>query len=178
MDNLLAKFGGNDPWEFNYEVEREIMLEMIRKIPKNTQSQSAVEKLVEGSDDGLSEEEALADEEEEDRISGDDDVSRSTSSSKQVRFSSGLPPSRQSRFGPEEDEEASSMYSMPPHTDQTVLRRGSATTSGFRRRQVSRLMSLQETPQGRLPMKAMNGSVPVSRHSLDKTKVVGGVVLR
>lgn len=60
-------------------------------------------------------------------------------SMKQVRFSPSMPPSRQSRYGPDDDE-----YTSIGGSDQSLL---TGSTSSFRRRQVSRLMSLQETPR-------------------------------
>ena len=37
MGNLLAKYGGTDPWEFVYEVEREVMLHHIREAAEKSQ---------------------------------------------------------------------------------------------------------------------------------------------
>lgn len=85
----------------------------------------------------------------------------------QVRFSSNLPPTRQSRFGPEDEEDQQKMVS--PENQQ--LLRGSAASHGFRsihtlllcvpvhtlanvnshycrRRQIHRLMSLQTDTRG------------------------------
>lgn len=46
----------------------------------------------------------------------------------QVRFSSNLPPTRQTRFGPEDEEEQQRMVS----TENQQLLRGSAASQGFR----------------------------------------------
>jgi len=99
--------------------------------------------------------------------------------SKQVRFSSGLPPTRQSRYGPEDGEEGPEFSSLPTlhqqNPDQSVLRKGSASSTGFRRRQVSRLMSLQE-PVGH---SESNGRISTSRQSAaDKAFVMGGLQIR
>ncbi len=160
VDNLLTKFGGNDPWEFDFDVEKKAMLKLLREATRDSNRQIANRDEIE-----LSETEEFHDEESDENGRG---------SSKQVRFSSGLPPTRQSRFGPENGEEGVEFSSLPP--DQSVLRRGSASSTGFRRRQVSRLMSLQEPIQA--SNREANGVHPVRQSAAsDKPFIVGGVQL-
>ena len=74
----------------------------------------------------------------------------------QVRFSSNLPPTRQSRFGPNDGERV--QFHSP---NNATLAKGSVAETGFRRRQVSKLMNLQTDPhQGRR-------SLPPRHHSMD-----------
>ena len=164
VDNLLVKFGGNDPWEFDFDVEKKEMLKQLRNACKDTNKQLA------NVDVELSDAEEFHDEESDEG---------EKQASKQVRFSSGLPPTRQSRYGPEDVEEGPEFSSLPSlrhqNPDQSVLRKGSASSTGFRRRQVHRLMSLQE-PIGH---SEANGAVSSSRQSAsDKTFVVGRVQIR
>lgn len=191
-DNLLKKFGGNDPWEYVYEVEKKIMLKQIREVAGETQPKAtpAVTNHDHWSDDDdmrdiLEEDET----EDQDGDSGDGaqsvpSIGPEEESLKQVRFSSGLPPSRQSRYGADDEEFYSISVASP---EQASLKKGSATASGFRRRQVTKLMSLQESPRGGIPAtrdKEMNGSLPVSRsprRSVDMAEgvtTVGDVLLR
>ncbi len=95
-----------------------------------------------------------------------------------MSFSGGLPPTRQSRYGDDEE-----VRSVSP--DQRLLQGGSGRS--FRRRQVSRLMSLQENKKPSLLDNAesasLNGSLPVlRRYSADPGTVgvttIGDVMLR
>ncbi len=97
-----------------------------------------------------------------------------------MSFSGGLPPSRQSRYG--DDEEV-----RPVSPDQRILQGGSGR--GFRRRQVSRLMSLQDNKKfsplddSAESVIASNGSLPIlRRHSADpgamSVATIGDVMLR
>ena len=54
-----------------------------------------------------------------------------------MRFAGGQPPSRQSRYGNDEDSDISK------YKDKALLK-GSSISAGYRRRQVNRLMSLQQ----------------------------------
>ena len=97
---------------------------------------------------------------------------------KQVRFSSTSPPSRQSRYGGDEEDAYSSLGG---GNDQSLLKKGSATSQGFRRRQVTRLMSLQESPEKE--PKERNGSLPVlglnrEFESTEPGVPVGDIILR
>ena len=58
-----------------------------------------------------------------------------------MRFAAGLPPTRQSRFGGEEEE---SVY-RPCSPKEAQLLRGSAISPNYRRRQVNRLMNMQQS---------------------------------
>lgn len=179
--NLLTKFGGLDTWEYVYEVERENLLKLLQQVTGRTGAQP---ELAEDSMKDLPQEEPLAasnngakyDSEgtfDTGEISPDGSV-------KQVRFSSNTPPSRQSRFGGDEDD----TYSSLGGSDHSLLKKGSATALGYRRRQVTRLMSLQESPREKeLPQKERNGSLPAG--SLDRQfeatgpgVAVGDVILR
>ena len=166
-DNLLVKFGGSDPWEFDYDVEKKVMLKLMRDNCKDSDKQ-----LVNWDEVELSDTEEFHEEE------SDEGDRQASTNGKQVRFSSGLPPTRQSRYGPEDGEEGMEYSSLPSlRHDQSVLRKGSASSSGFRRRQVSRLMSLQEPSHGHTADREANGSVPGNRQT-DKPLLVGGVQLR
>lgn len=170
-DNLLVRFGGTDPWEFDFDVEKKVMLKLLRDACKDGDR-----KLVNWDEVELSEDEAFHDED------SDEGERYPLSNGKQVRFSSGLPPTRQSRYGPENGEEGIEFSSLPNiRQDQSMLRKGSASSSGFRKRQVSRLMSLQEYPQGHsADSREENGRVPVGRQAApDKPfYIVGGIQLR
>ena len=124
-------------------------------------------------------------EEEEEEVMVSDDFARNglgeagwsqdeaaDGSTKQVRFSPSIPPSRQSRYGPDDDESFVSIGG----PDQSLLKTGSM--SSVRRRQVSRLMSLQETPREMESIGAQrNGSVP-NLESTMETVSVGDILLR
>ena len=60
-----------------------------------------------------------------------------------MRFSAGLPPTRQSRYGP--DDEENPYHSRYPNESQ--LLRGSAVSPNYRRRQVNRLLERTSSPQ-------------------------------
>ena len=55
-----------------------------------------------------------------------------------VRFAPGQPPSRQSRYGSQED------VDMPTRSVDSQIRKGTAASPGYRRRQVNKLMSSQK----------------------------------
>ena len=169
-DNLLKKFGGDDQWEFDYDVEKVEMLRLLREhgitdenemkdIPDEVEENSYIQGAVEtgGASGGQASEGSL----------------------KQVRFSSGLPPTRQSRYGNDDKDP----YASLSNSEQSILNKGSAISSGFRRRQVSRLMSLQETPQEK-GLFEVSESLPVGsprRHSVPlevESMAVGDVMLR
>lgn len=101
----------------------------------------------------------------------------SESGVKQVRFSANMPSTRQSRFGTDEENSISSVSSV----DQSVLRKGSATSAGFRRRQVTRLMSLQDSSP-REKERERHGSLPVipnvDRQFEGGVVTVGDVIIR
>lgn len=177
--NLLTKFGGLDTWEYVYEVERADMLKLIQEAEERKGAQSES-----GDDDttGLPQEEASA--VSDDAVKYDSDGAWSQEdvgaegNVKQVRFSSTSPPSRQSRYGGDEEEN----YSSIGGSDQSLLKKGSATSLGFRRRQVTRLMSLQESPQEKEP-RERNGSLPAlgleqQFESTEPEVSVGDVILR
>ena len=102
---------------------------------------------------------------------------------KHVRFSSGLPPTRQSRFGA--DNEGTDLQTAS--LDRRMLQKGSAAGNGFRRRQVSRLMSLQSPPKGAQESGMIegvgNGSLPALRRqsepvSSTSVTTIGNIMLR
>ena len=135
-----------------YEVEREVMLRQIREVEDESQSRA-------GSETGDEDVKELPedDEVEESMVSYDqsngasynaewdqEETPESASSTKQVRFSTNIPPSRQSRYGTEEE---ASINSLRSSAEQSMLKKGTASSSGFRRRQVTRLMNSQENPR-------------------------------
>lgn len=179
--NLLTKFGGLDTWDYVYEVEREAMLKLLQEAEerKGAQSESGEDDTTE-----LPQEEALA--VSDDAVKYDSEGASGTGLSqeeegnvKQVRFSSTSPPSRQSRFGGDEEDS----YCSVGGSDQSLLKKGSATSLGFRRRQVTRLMTLQESSQEKEPRES-NGSLPAvlgMEQQLESTEPgvsVGDVILR
>ena len=146
------------------------MLRMIREVQGETQSGAGSE------DDTPPEEEMLSLEGPVQNGSGAyyngaHDAEGAEGNLKQVRFSSSIPPSRQSQYGAEDEEN-----SFGGGQDQAVLRKGSATSTGFRRRQVTRLMSLQEDPRDKTPSleRERNGSLPIN--ILERPGTSGGVV--
>lgn len=169
--NLLTKYGGSDTWEFVYEVERKNMLGLLEQAESQIGARS--DDLAKGSPH----DEAVSEVSEGVGWSQDESV-------KQVRFSSNVPPTRQSRYGSDDEESFGNNVS---GSDQSLLKKGSATALGFRRRQVTRLMSLQEQgshdkePEveatGR-ETRSLNGSI-LSTAELDSSTVaVGDVILR
>lgn len=129
-DQLLEKFGGTDTWEFDYVVEKE----RIKNLALSADCTRVKAEVT--NNDELFPEDTIEDKSES--FPGEQSVQQG---GRQVRFSGGLPPTRQSRFG--HDDEV--VKTRPISPQQQVLQAGSATSHGFRRRQVSRLMSLQET---------------------------------
>lgn len=180
-NNLLTKFGGNDPWEFVYEVEKANMLKMMREVLDETQSEA-------GSEEGGSDEVKDIPGEEGLEVGGEESQEEelgSEGSVKQVRFSSNMPPVRNSRYADDEE----NVYNTPPAgSAQSVLRKGSATSSGFRKRQVTRLMSLQEDTREkegveRISSRERGASLPVGSlqrqfESMEGGVAVGDVLLR
>lgn len=181
--NLLTKFGGLDTWEFVYEVENEEMLKLIRESER-----TGAREIAEDSMKELPQEAPLA--ASSDTIKYDSDGACDTAWSqedmgadenvKQVRFSANTPPSRQSRHGGDEED----AYSSIGGSDHSLLKKGSATSLGYRRRQVTRLMSLQENPREKeVPMRERNGSLPTESlerefESTGPGVAVGDIVLR
>ena len=183
-DQLLVKFGGNDTWEFDYAVEKERL--------HNLALSAFNKKKEKETNDDLFQDDILEEEEGESIQSQQAEEERG----RQVRFSAGLPPTRQSRFGHDDD----ILEARSTSPEQQLLQKGSATSRGFRRRQVSRLMSLQESKdrrsgtgiqravtlmedEGEEPG-AMNGTPPsIRRHSADPSlsgsvATLGSVMLR
>ena len=76
----------------------------------------------------------------------------------QVRFAPGLPPTHQSRYGSEEEE---SLY-RPRSPKEAQLLRGSAVSPNYRRRQVNRLINMQQTS-----LEQRNSPSQSPNHSLD-----------
>lgn len=185
--NLLAKFGGLDTWEYVYEVERENLLKLLQQVNERTGAQPEARQPEAGVDNmtALPEEEALAVSDDAVKYDSDGDTGWSQEevgadgSVKQVRFSSNTPPSRQSRYGNDEEDS----YGSIGGSDQSLLKKGSATSLGFRRRQVTRLMSLQESPQEPKEPRERNGSLPAGSlerqyESTGPGVAVGDVILR
>lgn len=120
---LLKKFGGENSWEYDFDVERApMMVEMEPVWTEEWYASGLPSDLVDGEGGG------------------------GNGGKKQVHFSAGLPPTRQSRYGTDEDEQTSASAAHSPK--QRVLAKGTAGASGFRRRQVSKLMSLQSQTSG------------------------------
>lgn len=157
------KFGGTNPWQFDFEAERDLFQSYIKKVlgddfntPKSSHSQAL-------------------------EANHDEFPSSGKAGGKQVRFSSGLPPTRQSRFG--SDNEGRSLQTAS--LDRKMLQKGSASGNGFRRRQVSRLMSLQHGSHesGQTKDSVENGSVPTARRQSEpvtssNVTTIGDIMLR
>ena len=171
-NNLLTKFGGNDPWVFNYDTEKAAMTDLYQR---SVMIAERDERPAGEADNVIMSEEAVEDVDQS-PVDVNEPVGVSRDNSKQVRFSSGLPPTRQSRFGPD-DCGSDTVYGSSQSPDQAKLRRGSAPNFGFRRRQVSRLINLQEPPQSRWLPRETNGELPISQQSFDNATVVGGALL-
>ena len=183
-DQLLAKFGGNDTWEFDYVVEKERMYNLALSANSKQDEKE--------TNDDLFQDDLLEEEEGESIQSKQAEGERG----RQVRFSAGLPPTRQSRFGPDDDV----LETRSTSPEQQLLQKGSATSRGFRRRQVSRLMSLQDNKgqrsgtgiqrtvslmedEGEEPGTMNGGSPSIRRHSADPSlrssvATLGSVMLR
>ncbi len=166
------RYGGTDPWEFDHEVEKEEMLRMIREVQGETQLGAPPEDDtmdIPGQETGLEGPGSNGSAAHHNGANGTMD----DGSLKHVRFSSSIPPSRQSRYGTESEQNSFSSTGSP---DQAALKKGSVTTTGFRRRQVTRLMSLQEEPRDSSPALERNGSLPINILERPGTAGGGGVV--
>ena len=193
--NLLTRFGGLDTWEYDYAVERENMLALLRQADSNRLRTGASGAATSGPGGVTEEDDKMADLPQVTPMRGDGDAAyesglsqeelNSEASVKQVRFSNSLPPSSQSRFGDVNGEDENISYNSLGGPDQSLLKKGSATSLGFRRRQVTRLMSLQESPPPRAEQgreRQRNGSLPANnleQEFSDASGVaVGDVILR
>jgi hypothetical protein len=172
--NLLTKYGGQDTWEYVYEVERESMLKLLREAEERqgAQPESTGEDKIDlphdearpVNDDAISE--GAYDSQEDSGVEGN---------VKQVRFSPSSPPSRQSRYGGDEED----VYSSIVGSDQSLLK-GSATSHSFRRRQVTRLMSLQESPEKEELKERNRSALGIDRQfeAVEPGVSVGNIILR
>ena len=168
-DNLLERFGGLDTWKFEYNRE-ELINELERVVSDDVEREEVDGRNedvdMEGSEDGDVEEnnggQSRKDEREEEEGNPEDslrsatsegaeaeptikgktiDVTQSLDGRRRVSFSANLPPSRQSRFGPEDA--VTSSRSGGSGGPEDVLKR---STSEYRRRHVASILRNQ-TPR-------------------------------
>ncbi|MCG8625224.1 MAG: hypothetical protein MJE68_24905, partial [Proteobacteria bacterium] len=104
-EHLLTKYGGYDQWQFNFEVEHEKMMQLI-----DSYHDVAADDGDDPQDEGLGDDDRLtpvAEEEDDEEMIGGGGGRRERGGGgrKQVRFSSGLPPTRQSRFGRQDEDD-------------------------------------------------------------------------
>lgn len=151
---LLTMFGGVDDWTFDAVTFKE----ELRKEHDSVWLRDPL---------GVSPDEGIEVEEEEEEDGEGEGLKESDPGPRQVRFASGQSPTRQSRYGTDEDAEYYSQRSTSSLEPQ--LLRGTASSPGYRRRQVTKLInSSQLSPEHSWPRSTSSidyGDLPSYRKS-------------